>query len=65
MDVDFIFKIAAVGILVMIINQVLSKSGRDDLAAFASLTGVIIVLSMVIDLIMTLFENVRSVFQVS
>jgi stage III sporulation protein AC len=63
--VDILFKIAAVGIIVMIINQVLSQSGRDDLAAMASLAGVVIVLMMVVDMIITLFDNVRSVFQFS
>ena len=62
---EILFKIAAVGILVMIINQVLAKSGREDLAAFASLAGVIIVLTMVIDLVISLFDNVRSVFYFS
>ncbi len=65
MQVDILFKIAAVGILVMIINQVLAKSGRDDLATLASLAGVVIVLMMVMNLVISLFDNVRSVFQFS
>lgn len=63
MQVEILFKIAAVGILVMVINQVLAKSGRDDLATLASLAGVVIVLMMVMNLVMSLFDNVRSVFQ--
>ena len=62
---DILFKIAAVGIIVMIINQVLTQSGRNDLATMASLAGVVIVLMMVVDMIITLFDNVRSVFQFS
>ena len=58
-------EIAAVGILVMVINQVLTKSGRDDLATLASLAGVVIVLMMVMNLVISLFDNVRSVFQFS
>ncbi len=65
MQVEILFKIAAVGILVMVINQVLAKSGRDDLATLASLAGVVIVLMMVMNLVMSLFDNVRSVFQFS
>lgn len=65
MQVDILFKIAAVGILVLIINQVLAKSGRDDLATLASLAGVVIVLMMVMNLVISLFDNVRSVFQFS
>ena len=65
MLVEILFKIAAVGILVMVINQVLTKSGRDDLATLASLAGVVIVLMMVMNLVISLFDNVRSVFQFS
>ena len=65
MQGEILFKIAAVGILVMVINQVLAKSGRDDLATLASLAGVVIVLMMVMNLVMSLFDNVRSVFQFS
>ena len=65
MQVEILFKIAAVGILVMVINQVMAKSGRDDLATLASLAGVVIVLMMVMNLVMSLFDNVRSVFQFS
>ena len=65
MQVEILLKIAAVGILVMVINQVLAKSGRDDLATLASLAGVVIVLRMVMNLVMSLFDNVRSVFQFS
>ncbi len=65
MQVEILFKIAAVGILVMIINQVLAKSGREDLATLTSLAGVVIVLMMVMNLVLSLFDNVRSVFQFS
>ena len=65
MQVEILFKIAAVGILVMVLNQVLTKSGRDDLATLASLAGVVIVLMMVMNLVISLFDNVRSVFQFS
>ena len=62
MQVDILFKIAAVGVIVMIINQILGKSGRDDLAMLTSLAGLVIVVLMVINLLVTLFDNVRGVF---
>jgi len=65
MQVEILFKIAAVGLVVMIINQILARSGREDLTVLTSLAGVIIVLTMVMDLVLNLFEHVRSVFQFS
>jgi stage III sporulation protein AC len=63
MDINMVFKIAAIGILVTILNQVLMRSGREEMAMMTTLTGLIIVLFMVIDLINKLFQNVRNVFQ--
>ncbi|WZL78051.1 stage III sporulation protein AC [Eubacteriales bacterium mix99] len=62
MDVDLIFKIAAIGILIAVINQVLTKAGREDMAMMTSLAGVIIVLLMIVDLISRLFNSVKSIF---
>ena len=62
MDISIIFKIAAVGIIVTIICQVLKKSDRDDIATIVSLVGLIIVLAAVISLIADLFEQVRELF---
>lgn len=63
MSIDIVFKIAAVGILVTILNQVLARSGREEMAMMTTLAGLVIVLFMVIDMIANLFQNVRSVFQ--
>ena len=63
MDIDLLFKIAGIGILVAVLNQVLSKAGREDQAMMTTLTGVIIVLMLVITQISTLFETVRTVFK--
>ncbi len=63
MDINMIFRIAAIGILVTILNQVLMRSGREEMAMMTTLTGLVIVLFMVIDLINKLFQNVRNVFQ--
>lgn len=62
MDVELIFKIAAVGIIVTVLNQVLIRSGREDQAMLTALAGVIVVLLMLIEQIQTLFETVKSVF---
>lgn len=63
MSIDIVFKIAAVGILVTILNQVLARSGREEMAMMTTLAGLVIVLFMVIGMISDLFQNVRSVFQ--
>ena len=62
MDVSLIFKIAAVGIIVTIVCQILKKSDRDDIATIVSLAGLIIVLAVVIDMVADLFDSVRSIF---
>ena len=62
MYIDLLFKIAGVGILVAVLNQVLSKAGREDQAMMTTLTGVIIVLMMVISKISELFNTVRDTF---
>lgn len=63
MNVDMIFKIAAVGILVSVLNQVLVRSGREEQAMMTTLTGLVIVLFMVINLISRLFNTVKALFQ--
>lgn len=62
MDIDLLFKIAGIGILVAVLNQVLTKAGREDQAMMTTLTGVIIVLMMVISKISELFNTVRDTF---
>jgi stage III sporulation protein AC len=62
MDIDLLFKIAGIGILVAVLNQVLSKAGREDQAMMTTLTGIIIVLMMVISKISELFNTVRNTF---
>ena len=63
MDIDLLFKIAGIGILVAVLNQVLTKAGREDQAMMTTLTGIIIVLMIVITEISNLFETVRTVFK--
>ncbi len=62
MDVDLIFKIAAIGIIVAILNQLLIRSGRDDQAMMTTLAGLIVVLMMIIQQIDTLFKSIKSIF---
>ena len=62
MDVDFIFRIAAIGILVSVLNQVLSRSGRDEQAMMTTLAGLVVVLMMVVEQISELFELVKRLF---
>ncbi|MBP3436061.1 MAG: stage III sporulation protein AC [Clostridia bacterium] len=62
MDVDLIFKIAAIGIIVAVLNQVLIRSGREEQAMLTTLAGLIVVLTMVVTEISELFRLVKSVF---
>ena len=62
MDVDLIFKIAAIGILVAVLNQVLSRAGRDEQAMMTTLAGLVVVLMMVVREIAALFTLVKTLF---
>ena len=62
MDINFIFKIAAIGIIVAVLNMVLIRSGREEQAMLPTLAGVIVVLMMIIPPISNLFSTVKSLF---
>lgn len=62
MDINLLFKIAAIGILVAVLYQVLVRAGREVQAMMTTLAGLIIVLTMVIKEISTLFDTVRTIF---
>ena len=62
MEVDLIFKIAAIGILVAVLNQVLSRAGRDEQAMMTTLAGLVVVLMMVVQEIANLFTMVKTLF---
>ena len=62
MDIEIIFKIAAVGLIVALLNQILARSGREEYTMITTLAGLIIVLMMIIPYISSLFSYVRSVF---
>ena len=62
MDIDFVFKIGAIGIIITVISQVLSRAGREDIATFSTLAGLIVVLLMVVNMVSEFFATIRSVF---
>ena len=63
MEIDLIFKIAAVGIIVSILNQVLSRTGRDEQATMTTLAGLVVVLMIVAQKISDLFDLVKTLFE--
>lgn len=62
MTVDVVFKIAAIGILVAVLSQVLTRAGREDIAMLMTLAGLVVVLVMVVNLISDFFGSVRAIF---
>ena len=62
MDVDFIFRIAAIGIIVTVLNLVLVRSGREDQALMTSITGLVVVLVIVVQELSELFDLIRDLF---
>lgn len=63
MDIDLVFKIAAIGIIVSILNQVLSRSGREEQATMTTLAGLVVVLMMIAQKIADLFDLVKTLFR--
>ena len=62
MDVDLIFKIAAIGILVAVLNQLLVRSGREEQAMMTTLAGLVVVLMMMVQKISELFDLIKALF---
>lgn len=63
MDIDLVFKIAAIGIIVAVLNQLLVRSGREEQAMMTTLAGLIVVLMMIVNEIDALFQAIKSIFQ--
>ena len=61
-SIDLVFKIAAIGILIAVLYQLLVRSGREDIAMMVSIAGLVIVLLMVVSLVSDLFSSVKSIF---
>lgn len=64
MDISIIFKLAAVGIIITVVCQILKKSERDDIAMVVSMAGLVIALTVVITMLGDLFEQIRQIFDV-
>ncbi|HIV43007.1 MULTISPECIES: stage III sporulation protein AC [unclassified Faecalibacterium] len=62
MEIDLVFKIAAIGIIVAVLNQLLIRSGREDQAMMTTLAGLVVVLSMLVQQISDLFVTIKSLF---
>lgn len=62
MDIDLIFNIAAIGIIVAVLNQLLIRSGREDQAMMTTLAGLVVVLSILVKQISVLFVTIKSLF---
>ena len=62
MDVNFIFKIAAIGIIVAVLNQLLTRSGREEYAMITTRAGLVVVLMMIVPQIGNLFQYIKSIF---
>lgn len=62
MDVDLIFRIAAIGIIISVLHQLLVRSGREEQAMLTTLAGLIVVLMILVKEISTLFETIKSIF---
>ena len=62
MDISILYKIAAIGIIITVICQILKKSDRDDIATLVSIVGLVIVLAVVVTMIGDLFQQIQDVF---
>ena len=65
MDIEFIFRIGAIGVLITVISQVLTRAGREDIATLATLAGLIVVLMMVVNMVAKFFESIRVMFNLN
>ena len=65
MDISILFKIAAIGMIITVICQILKKSDRDDIATLVSIVGFIIVLAVVVGIVGDLFEEIQDIFQLT
>ena len=63
MDISVVLKVAGVGILVAVIHQILTRSGREEMATLVSVAGIIIVLFLIIDRVSDLFGTIKKIFE--
>lgn len=62
MDITFLFKIAGIGLIVAVLQQMLSKAGREEFATLTVLTGIILIIAMMVPQLMTVFDEIKSIF---
>lgn len=62
MNIDIIFKVGAIGIIVAVFNQILTRTGREEQAMFVTLAGVIVVMALIVNMMNELFVEVKSIF---
>jgi stage III sporulation protein AC len=62
MDIDILIRIAAIGILVTVISQILTRAGREEIATLATISGLIVVVVMVMNMVSELFSSIRAMF---
>ena len=62
MEIDLIIKIAGIGILTGVVTQILKHTGKDDIATFATLSGVVVVIMLVLNIVSDLFNTIRTMF---
>ena len=62
MEIDLIIKIAVIGILTGVVTQILKHTGKDDIATFATLSGVVVVIMLVLNIVSDLFNTIRTMF---
>lgn len=62
MDIMFLFKIAAIGLIVAILQQMLSKTGREEFATLTVLTGIIVIIAMLVPQVISIFDDISSIF---
>lgn len=64
MDIDIILKVGAIGIIVAVFNQILTRTGREEQAMFVTLAGVIVVMALIINMLNDLFNEVKTIFNI-
>ena len=62
MDITFLFKIAGIGLIVCILNQMLSKAGREEFATLTVITGIVVVIAMIMPQAVTIFDEIKNLF---
>ena len=65
MEIDFVLRIGAIGLLITVVSQVLSRAGREDIASLSTLAGLIVVLMMVMNMVSDFFANIRAMFDLA